>query len=1050
MSAAKDKRYLLLLLFVSAVLFYDGISNLVLNFHGDSALYINQLSTLKSGYLHFNINALIHNAGNPEIPIMPHQLVTEGGYAFTLYLFSKVHGLLPFYLNSLVLAFFVYILIRCFEISHARVNRYLLFGGIIMALSLSPNLISNIRSYSYPLRDPLSHLLGLLSLYLLLRQDDKGATAKPVLAAGICIGLASWCRLTGILFLVPAGLLLSFPQGFKQLKRKFLLLLIFAVGLLIGLAPLATQNVLEQRDLLEAGQSNSLVNLQQELKPDKAAQGLHHHNFQLFFIPSCQHVIQQFPEGLRPFLLLGLLCACFTRNCKSWALLSIALLFLVFYSCYTRLVNRYLIIVSIFLLAFTGLGLASLTQLLLHPLKHRTKQILASSVAILSLSFFTFIWAQKLQHPRHIQQNIKQFEAMGDWAREYLEGGLVFVNQQDYSTIMRFHEPSIRFGGFSILNPLSSPQTPLLDDILDTQGPAYLTTILENGEAQTSLWRSKILNHFDLEDVGIPAFSVGDSQELQVEKIVRRHKTEIHIAGPSDSSKQTLFLYAHRLFEAEESQEITLHLSGKDMEETQILRPGPNLFFLKNPVLSDIRITAEKPLPAFKKITWLNDIEFAKIDLSNAYDVPSSLYSFIDKRATWRGYPKWHRDWGSNGYDRHRSYPYWEIRSGDLLRTPNSNTPFQMRLYATLAVAKGHSLEDVDAILHSLRRTSPSSKELQCLSKIGKIYAHPSSPILLQDVLISFDINKATNKTNNHYPIRFEAKQDSTTFYIYQIEYSPIHTTSIKAAQIPTQLTRISPKSTWFKHRGPRTWINPLVQRLDAGANEVFLPANEQIQFLQFSLNHSSKKSSGQIQVRQNAEIRDLISLNEMTTQPRLFPLCGSLTNQYLRIMVPEHLKDASIQHAQLYSPTSENWPSANAQALNNSAFRYSGFHKADRVDKDYYSWAEPSCQIEIYIPSCVKEIQLQFKAKGAPVSHVTLPFSLRVNGKNALQGVLAPQNTSAFTLLLKEDDLKSGWNNLLFNFSQPWVPDEHGFNGDTRKLGFYFHSLTWTPLNLP
>ncbi|TMB46309.1 MAG: hypothetical protein E6J60_16555 [Deltaproteobacteria bacterium] len=97
-----------------------------------------------------------------------------------------------------------------------------------------------------PVRDPATHLAGLLGLFLLLPAGGARLSARRVAAAGLALGYAGSIRPDAVIYLVAAGLVAAARwweerPGWRDALRQ---LAAGAVALTLGLAPLLAYNTI--------------------------------------------------------------------------------------------------------------------------------------------------------------------------------------------------------------------------------------------------------------------------------------------------------------------------------------------------------------------------------------------------------------------------------------------------------------------------------------------------------------------------------------------------------------------------------------------------------------------------------------------------------------------------------------------------------------------------------------------------------------------------------------------------------------------------------------
>jgi hypothetical protein len=228
--------YVLLYVLIALFFGYIALSFTTHYMIGDCVVYLEELTLLRGDYFSNNFGALFGNGGNHM------QLATEGGFAFIMYLFSLVNMESVFYVATLFTLLFIFLLsVLSVYLSKNRVNIlaafFSLFGIVCMRSLAYP-----IFSLSSCLRDSSSHFFGFLGLFLCCIGINKLGQKKYLILGGISLGLSCWCRLPGILFVIPAGVytLGSLKKiGFKKVVYSLCLL---SVGVSLGLLPLLGHN----------------------------------------------------------------------------------------------------------------------------------------------------------------------------------------------------------------------------------------------------------------------------------------------------------------------------------------------------------------------------------------------------------------------------------------------------------------------------------------------------------------------------------------------------------------------------------------------------------------------------------------------------------------------------------------------------------------------------------------------------------------------------------------------------------------------------------------
>ena len=217
---------------------------------GDSQFYIADLAKLRGNYFALNFEALFSSSDHMS-------LNTEGGFPFFLSLFSLISWELPFFVSGLFTIAFLFV-IALIPISSSK-KPVALTGLLTMCvLLLIPSFARNVFELSECLRDSSAHFWGFLGLFLCCLGIKSGKRVNVFIGA-TCIGIACWCRVPNVLFIVPVGV--YFLLSIKKLWCKSFLhsLLLMVAGLLVGFLPFFGQNVLEGRPFYVPSQFNSLV-----------------------------------------------------------------------------------------------------------------------------------------------------------------------------------------------------------------------------------------------------------------------------------------------------------------------------------------------------------------------------------------------------------------------------------------------------------------------------------------------------------------------------------------------------------------------------------------------------------------------------------------------------------------------------------------------------------------------------------------------------------------------------------------------------------------------
>ena len=210
-----------------------------------------------------------------------------------------------------------------------------------------------------PYRDTVAHVLAIGGLLLCERIRCRGhVNDKALVLPGLLIGWAAWCRLPDFLIILPAGLsvLLTARLSPGNLLRRICFL---GLSFGIGLMPIVAQNLFEGKAWLMAGQAESLAKIHDPIVLSSGLKkGLNPENFTIIFPASLQHIYHLFTPGMQVLLVPALLLGIIKRTKFTLVMICGALVMLLFYSCYDKVVSRYLVPVALLLLPLTGLLLA--------------------------------------------------------------------------------------------------------------------------------------------------------------------------------------------------------------------------------------------------------------------------------------------------------------------------------------------------------------------------------------------------------------------------------------------------------------------------------------------------------------------------------------------------------------------------------------------------------------------------------------------------------------------------------------------------------------------
>jgi hypothetical protein len=397
--------WIILYLFVFVVLLYVGLSYTTYDIYGDSVVYFEELTQLRGIYFSNNFSALF-SSGVQHV-----QLATEGGFAFFLFLFSLLCSESVFYVSLIFTASFLMLLalLSVYLSKNKRIN--ILVGlmtllGVVVLYRIS----YFVFALSACLRDSSAHFFGFLGLLLCCIGINRGGQKRFLILGGISIGLACWCRVPDIIFIIPAGVYALCSLRYLGYKKFFISLTFLAVGLLIGLLPLFGQNVFEGKPFYMTGQMDRLllkgnssdmsqqsmiksdVNINNNDKQHGVKKGLVLSNCQIT-APRLFADLDYESSGVFIAIILFSLLICLFFDFKfTVTFAGGALFFFLFYMFYDKTVVRYYIIIILFLLPVVALCcleiLCRILKLLRFEKSSKTIYTFVAGILVISFIFF--------------------------------------------------------------------------------------------------------------------------------------------------------------------------------------------------------------------------------------------------------------------------------------------------------------------------------------------------------------------------------------------------------------------------------------------------------------------------------------------------------------------------------------------------------------------------------------------------------------------------------------------------------------------------------------
>jgi hypothetical protein len=341
------------------------------------------LSYLTSGdYFIQNWNAL--SGANEHI-----RLTTEGGYFFFLWFTSLINRELPFFISAFFIAGFI-ILLSALVILLETKKRALLTGLITIILIFSYyKITTEFMILNTCMRDGSAHFFGILGVLLSCTGVKRNYSKIYILTGCLFIGLGAWCRLPNILFIIPAVTYAILNAKRNQFKRLFFTAITMFFGLIIGLLPLLSQNIFEGKTIYNTGQTNLLTSKKTTIDENrknvitpKMTKAYSQHAYKERFEGVQKGLsLKNFPRisksiYVKLFVYLGkinfylwvlIIILSVRLNYKlSLTILSCFFSFYLFYSCYDKVVIRYILICFIMFFPIIAIVISEFLLMILN------------------------------------------------------------------------------------------------------------------------------------------------------------------------------------------------------------------------------------------------------------------------------------------------------------------------------------------------------------------------------------------------------------------------------------------------------------------------------------------------------------------------------------------------------------------------------------------------------------------------------------------------------------------------------------------------------------
>ena len=1040
------------------VLAYTCLSRCSFILGGDPTVYIVQTGILRGEYFSQNFQAI--TGGD-----VPHiRLETEGGFLAISYLASLLHETIPFLINALLIPLLLIVLLRIVILAYGpSPSRLVMALGVLLALMLTPS-VGRLVACSLPFRDIAAHLFGFLGIAVIGKAVSRPEEPSPkaLMLAAVCVGLAAWCRVPNILFGLPIGVLaLLHPTGRSDgyviwMQRVGWM----GCGLLIGLMPLVAQNLFEGRAFYEAGQIEALVNL--EASPTKVSaspKGLHpvyfRHHFPRSFTLSTYTMYSGFG-----CVLISLGIVLLARRSWRWAagLLCGALIFLSFYSCYDKVVGRYLIVVLLFLLPFAGIGLGSLLAWLfrLFPRNY------ATGLRCFACAVLVAVGASNCMQLRgkplvHLLHQYRDVQTMGEWARNDLgDQAVVLAIHRGLITWIKYFFRDVGTAGATWGDHRDES---VLSDAVDPASPSIYLALsrLENGGEQPSWYKETLLNRFDLEACPSPSFITFPEFNLYHvrRRSTRKRDLEMHV---SSQSENVLFLHARALEGFVPMQSLEITSTDWNVGVQANLQPGLNFISLPEGPRKELTLTSSRPLPSFVQASYVENRP-QRIPLSEYTKIPSVQNLFEGGEVVWTGYKHWRRDWGGNPGRRHESPPFWRVTPGTQMRIPLINGKAMVRLYCSLVLFT-RDWQVLEETLDQIRY-GVGGDDLDYTSlELGPPYRLGNEQGVAVDVIHEFvlpgDVALSTSGSVGRVEWKdFTAPELECYLFVHRMEVgAPEHAVAQagqgdRAKRWSDSLQLPSRPSTCMKTRTSPAWIDPTLRTLRDSVTLSF-PEDEadRTRILYCVVNGHPEpapqvvrpdgsrlflEEAGGRSPRQTRYLsRDLLSEEEAT----------------VRVTMPGDSDRPPLLMTSGVLPVGSLHLTMDSQPINDLLLK--GFWNPEQDGDRFWRWTTRKASVVVPWDQHLGRLRIRIHLKGMLDGGKKIPLTLSMNEQTLLQkDVLPGPGEMWMTVEVQAQQLRPGLNTLDLE-CDPWTPKRLFGLADDRELGVYVESIHVEPVAQP
>ncbi|MDP6491653.1 MAG: hypothetical protein QGH42_09735 [Kiritimatiellia bacterium] len=671
---------------------------------GDSRVFFGEVRALRHGYLGTNFRALIADLKGQQGEHI--SLKTEGGFAVLLATARVISERSPFLLNAALLPLlFLALMLLAAALSRDRNTAMLSAVLGLLFILIHPQVATATWKLTLPLRDALAHLLGTLGLLVCVcAAPGRPHRGPKLMAAGILIGLASWSRLTSVLLVIPAGLYTVTAAGPLDLRKRATAMLWLGAGLVIGLCPLACQNIIEGRAAYQLGGIARLV--RESVHPaegelHRAKHGLRLSKFPIMAPKLARKILAAHAPWFKVLTSIAIVMALLKHVRRVILLLGSALVIFLLYGCYSVVVVRYIISAHWFLMLLPSIWLAETVGLLLDRVRGKARCFLSPGTISTVLALVTALLCLRqigdTQRSRETWQTAMRFKT---WLSQTFDKTDLFIAKGNsvapWIWYFAYHDTPPHTGWRwtrDNTNPkgISQEFMQRLERAIEEDRNAYfINEIFRDGDERRSWWKDDLQNDYRL----IPhdaRFEFPDGRSLKPYRIVRPQDRSARLSVHTEQEEvRKLFLWSRSLATTNRWQAITISHPDWPASGTHALQMGPNIITLPYPLptgTSELTMESTAPLPAVLHLEVMTQ-EPIVTSFQDQKSAPSLSRAFSDLYVRWRGYRQWWRDRGGDrnaktGKPKHQSCPMFFISDGSNMRIPKTTDDLHIRVVLT-------------------------------------------------------------------------------------------------------------------------------------------------------------------------------------------------------------------------------------------------------------------------------------------------------------------------------------------------------------------------------